>query len=73
MCMHACACRYVGAWSQLEDVDGFGARWGPMTTERRSNCYNFSNSAQCNWNGGVWPFETSKTATALINLLQACP
>jgi len=65
--------RYVGAWSQLEDADGFGARWGPRTTERRSNCYNFSNSAQCNWNGGVWPFETAKTATALINLLQAYP
>ena len=65
--------RYAVAFNQLEDPAGFGARWGPRTTERRSACYNFSNSAQCNWNGGSWPFETAKVGTALINLLQTYP
>ena len=49
-------------------------RWGPRTTElRHSACYNFSNRAQCNWNGGVWPYETCKAGTALVNLLQLYP
>lgn len=65
--------RYAEAFTQLHDPLGFGAKWGPRTTERRSECYNFSNGAQCNWNGGVWPYETSKTGTALINLLQLYP
>ena len=69
----AAAAKYAAAFKQLNDPGGFGARWGPRTTERRSNCYNFSNSAQCNWNGGVWPFETAKVGTALINLLQTYP
>jgi hypothetical protein len=67
------AASYAKAFAQLNDTGGFGARWGPRTTERRSECYNFSNSAQCNWNGGSWPYETSKVATALINLLQTYP
>ena len=46
--------KYASAFRQLEDAEGFGAAWGPRTTERRSSCYNFSNSAQCNWNGGSW-------------------
>ena len=58
---------YAQAFSQLDDPAGFGARWGPRTTElRHSACYNFSNRAQCNWNGGVWPYETCKAGTALV-------
>ena len=69
----AAASKYAKAFTQLDDAAGFAARWGPRTTERRSDCYNFSNSAQCNWNGGVWPYETSKVATALIKLLETYP
>ena len=65
--------KYSKAWRQLHDPAGFGAKWGPRTTERRHSCYNFSNGAQCNWNGGSWPYETSKAGTALINLLQLYP
>ena len=67
------AATYAAAFRELDAPGGFGARWGPRTTERRHACYNFSNSAQCNWNGGSWPYETSKLGTALINLLQAYP
>lgn len=65
---------YAEAFSQLDDPAGFGAKWGPRTTERRNSaCYNFSNRAQCNWNGGVWPYETCKAGTALVNLLHLYP
>ena len=67
------AAKYAKAFEQLDDPAGFGARWGPRTTERRHTCYNFSNHAQCNWNGGSWPYETSKVGTALVNLLQTYP
>jgi len=65
---------YAEAFGELDDPAGFGAKWGPRTTERRNGgCYNFSNRAQCNWNGGVWPYETCKAGTALVNLLQTYP
>ena len=65
--------RYSPAFRQLEDADGFGATWGPRTTERRSKCYNFTNGAQCNWNAPSWPFETAKAGSALIHLLHDYP
>ncbi|KAK3261667.1 hypothetical protein CYMTET_29437, partial [Cymbomonas tetramitiformis] len=65
--------KYAAGFAQLRDAEGFGAEWGPRTCERRHACYNFSNNAQCNWNGGSWPFETSKVGTALINLLNNYP
>jgi len=65
--------KYAKAFEQLFDPAGFGAPWGPRTTELRACAFNFSNRAQCNWNGPVWPYETSKVGTALINLLQAYP
>lgn len=52
--------QYSVGFRQLRDPDGFDAKWGPTTCERRHDCYNFTTDAQCNWNGGVWPFETSK-------------
>lgn len=67
------AAKYARAFGQLEDPNGFGAKFGPRTTERRSACYNFTTAEQCNWNGAMWPFETAKTGTALINLLQEYP
>ena len=45
--------RYASAFRQLHHPRGFGARWGPTTTERRACAYNFSNRAQCNWNAPV--------------------
>jgi hypothetical protein len=71
--------KYAEAFAQLSDTGGFAAKWGPRTTERRSTCYNFSNSAQCNWNGGsVRPLATHShtlrrhSYRALSCLLQLC-
>jgi hypothetical protein len=52
--------QFAAGFRQLREPGGFSAKWGPTTTERRHSCYNFTTDAQCNWNGGVWPFETSK-------------
>jgi hypothetical protein len=57
--------KFAAGFRQLRDSQGFDARWGPTTTERRHSCYNFTTDAQCNWNGGVWPFETSKVSALL--------
>ena len=57
------------AWRQIKLEDGFAAKWGLRTAERRHTCYNFTTWCQTSWNGPVWPFESAKTATALINSL----
>lgn len=57
------------AWRQMLDEGGFAAVWGLTTAERRHPCYNFSTWCPTSWHGPVWPFETSKVATALIHAL----
>ena len=60
---------YGSMWAQLLDPHGFSAAWGPRTAERRSPHYNFSCSHECLWNAPSWPFETSRTLSALANYL----
>ena len=48
--------KYVRAWEQLFDEQGFKAKWGPTTAERRHRCFNFTGSThECNWAGPSWP------------------
>ena len=66
--------RHAVAWRQLTDPNGFAAKWGVTTTERRHPCYNFSTSVgggpfPTSWNGPVWPYESAKLGTALIRAL----
>lgn len=58
---------------QVWDEDGFAAKWGPRTAERRSLHYNFTCDHPCTWNGPSWPFETSKLIAALANVLNDFP
>jgi hypothetical protein len=60
---------YGQAWAQLLDPEGFWARWGPRTAERRAPCYNFSFAHECLWNAPTWPYETSRLLSGLANLL----
>ncbi|GAA3987852.1 hypothetical protein GCM10022247_02680 [Allokutzneria multivorans] len=58
------------AWAQLVDPQGFAARFGPTTVERRSPW--FMKDAErgcCRWSGPSWPYATSQTLTAMANLL----
>ena len=67
------ASTYAAAWGRLFDDDGFAAKWGPRTAERRDPCYNFTTNHECSWNGPTWPFETSKVLTGALNLLHDYP
>ena len=58
------------AWDQLSDDAGFHAPFGLTTAERRHPFFRTHGSGHgCEWDGPVWPFATSQTLTALINLL----
>ena len=58
------------AWAQLTDPQGFAARYGPTTTERRSPWFmHQALDGCCRWDGPSWPYATSQTLTAMANLL----
>lgn len=57
------------AFAQLRAPGGFGAPWGVRTAERRHACYNFTTDCVTSWHGPVWPFESAKLGTAMINAL----
>lgn len=62
--------KYKEAWMQLLDEKGFNAPAGMTTAERR--CPQFRQAWKgrptCEWDGAIWPFATSQTLTALINV-----
>jgi hypothetical protein len=60
---------FAQAWKQLRDPQGFEAKFGPTTLERRSPYYLRPFNHSCLWNGPSWPFSTSLTLAALANLL----
>ncbi len=61
------------AWQQLTDPQGFQAKYGPTTAERRSPRFRFEYPHECLWNGPSWPFATTQTLVALANLLNGAP
>ena len=62
--------RFSGAWSQLEDSQGFSAPFGITTAERRHPQFRSHGVGTCEWDGAVWPFATSQTLSALANFLR---
>ncbi|MEI6809824.1 MAG: glycosyl hydrolase family 65 protein, partial [bacterium] len=60
---------YAEAWRQLTDPQGFKAKYGPTTLERRSPYFLRPFKHGCLWNGPSWPYSTSLTLAALANLL----
>ena len=48
--------------------DGFFSEYGLTTVERSNERYLYEIDHCCLWNGYVWPFATSQTLTALINV-----
>eukprot|EP01043_Picozoa_sp_COSAG02_P030829 COSAG02_NODE_1986_length_10180_cov_38.805575_10_plen_511_part_00 len=66
--------KYMKSWQTLFDPDGFQARWGPTTVERRNRCFNWTaDTGECNWAGPSWPYETARVITGLSNLLNNYP
>lgn len=66
---------YLCAWKHLNDTDGFQAPYGLTTAERRNEKYLIDYGIkirhECQWNGPSWPYATSITLTALMNVLQS--
>jgi hypothetical protein len=60
---------FAAAWKQLGDPQGFNAKYGPTTLERRNPYFLRPFQHGCLWNGPSWPYSTSVTLAALANLL----
>jgi len=69
------ATKFDHMWEALfDDKDGFWGKYGPTTVERRNTCFNYSqDTAECNWAGPSWPYETSRVLTGLSNFLVEYP
>ena len=59
---------YEVAWKKLLDEDGFQAKFGPTTVERKDPMFLLMKSC-CWWSGQSWPYATSQTLKAMANLL----
>lgn len=60
---------YEQAWAQLTDEEGFRARFGLTTAERRHPLFRKRGCCNCEWDGAIWPFATAQTLHAMANLL----
>ena len=59
-------------WAQLDDPQGFSAKYGLTFPERRAKGFTIDyRGHECKWNGPSWPFATSIALTALANDLHA--
>ena len=60
---------------QLLDEQGFDAPAGITTAERRHPLFRhaWKGRPTCEWDGAIWPFATSQTLTALINVENRYP
>lgn len=54
----------------LEDENIFTAKQGLTTAEKTAENFMYEVNHECLWNGYVWPFATSQTLTALLNVIK---
>ena len=57
------------AFKLLADKNAFYTDYGIATAERCHERFMYEVNHECLWNGYVWPFATSQTLTALINVI----
>ncbi|MFW2829368.1 MGH1-like glycoside hydrolase domain-containing protein [Sphingomonas sp. ID0503] len=69
---------YDGAWRHLLSKDVFAGAAGPRTVEPSYEYYmrqyrydKETGQRECQWNGPVWPFQTTQVLTALARRLHA--
>ena len=60
---------YEEAFKYLKDEQCFNAPKGLTTADMRHKRFMYKAEHECLWNGYVWPFATSQTLNAAINLL----
>ncbi|MDN5202692.1 trehalase family glycosidase [Fulvivirgaceae bacterium BMA10] len=61
---------YEKAWLEIKNEDGFLAPYGPTTAEQRHPLFMKNRYKRCQWDGSSWPFATSLTIGAMINLIR---
>ena len=66
--------RFAGAWTHLLRRDGLGGAAGMRTVEPSYQYYmrqyRYEGLApECQWNGPIWPFQTTQVLTGMANLL----
>ncbi len=66
--------RFASAWAHLLDKDGLGGPAGFRTVEpsyeHYMRQYRYEGARpECQWNGPIWPFQTTQVLTGMANLL----
>jgi len=66
--------RYAAAWAHLLDPARFAAKAGPRTVESSYQYYMrqyryLGTAPECQWNGPVWPYQTTQVLQGMVNLL----
>lgn len=66
--------RFAGAWHHALDPKGFGGPAGLRTVEpgyeHYMRQYRYEGTApECQWNGPIWPFQTTQVLIGMANLL----
>ena len=66
--------RYAGAWRHLLDKAGFAGPAGMRTVEPSYQYYMrqyryLGSARECQWNGPIWPFQTTQVLQGMVNLL----
>jgi hypothetical protein len=66
--------RFAGAWTHLLDPAGLGGQAGMRTVEPSypyyMRQYRYEGTQpECQWNGPIWPFQTTQVLTGMANLL----
>ncbi len=60
---------YEKAFSYLMDEERFFGKAGLRTADKSHLKYRYEVPHECLWNGPVWPYATTQTLVALVNLL----
>ncbi|MCJ2187184.1 MGH1-like glycoside hydrolase domain-containing protein [Novosphingobium beihaiensis] len=66
--------RYASAWAHLLDPASLAGQAGMRTVEKSYQYYMrqyryLGTARECQWNGPVWPYQTTQVLTAMANLL----
>ncbi|KFZ36718.1 glycogen debranching protein [Shewanella mangrovi] len=68
--------QYTSSWQQLLDPQQFAGRFGLRTVTpdyqyymKQYRYFTPTGAPECQWNGPVWPYQTTQVLTAMANLL----
>lgn len=68
--------QYAASWQQLLDPKQFAGRFGLRTVTpdyqyymKQYRYFAATGAPECQWNGPVWPYQTTQVLTAMANLL----